>query len=221
MDAVIELKKKLTEQGLKGLALDIDQTLADTRPHWMDHLMRFHTPENMTREQLEEHKFLEHVPAWQTEEAKEFIAKTMESNEFNETIPLLHESSVMVQKLNAIMPIVAYISARPDSVLHGTERWLKRHGFPLAPVILRPGQPGHHGLETKNTWKAAVLRELYPFVQGIVDDHVDLPEALAQVGYKGKVFVYGPQSKEIKPDAYQFPVIVSPSWDHVLDHFQP
>ncbi len=192
MEEMRELKKSLQEQGRTGLALDIDETLSDTGPHWWDHMMKFHVPQGMSYEQLlKEFKFIEDVPEWSTEAAKDHIAKTLESNEFNETIPLLHESNVMVNKLDELIPVVAYITARPDSVRRGTERWLEKHGFPKAPVILRPGKPGYHGLATKNTWKAELLKELYPNVMGIIDDNPGLLDALADIDYQGTVYLYG------------------------------
>src|SRR4030043_1797615 len=107
MEKIIELKNKLKEHGRTGLALDIDETLSDTGPHWWNHMMKFHVPEGLNQKVLlEQYEFIEHVPAWQTEEAKKYITNTLESNEFNETIPLLHESNDMVKKLNAIVPVV-------------------------------------------------------------------------------------------------------------------
>jgi hypothetical protein len=213
------LKVDLQQRGLTGLALDIDETLSDTGPHWWQHMVKFHAPTGLTMEEvLERYQYIERVPAWQSDAAREYMRQGMESNEFQETIPLLHESNTMVAKLNKVVPVVAYITARPEVVRTGTERWLTAHGFPKAPVILRADKLGHDYIATKNQWKAEVLRELYPEVLGIVDDNPGLPDELAKVGYEGKLFVYGSQMQEIKPQDYRFPVIISPTWDHILDH---
>lgn len=219
-EGVLKLKESLKEQGIKGLALDIDETLSDTGPHWWNHMLKFHVPDGLTYEELlEQYEFIEHVPGWQTEEAKKYINNLLESDEFNDTIPLLHESNKMIQKLNAIVPIVAYISARPESIQKATENWLTKNGFPKMPVILRQGNRGIHGLETKNIWKASVLKYLYPEVIGIVDDNPGLAKELEDEKYEGKLLLYGPQTKEINPKDYSFPIIISPDWSHVIDHF--
>src|SRR3989338_6131112 len=135
---VIKLKNELKEKGITGLALDIDETLSDTGPHWWNHMLKFHRPDDLTQEELlEKYDHIEAVPGWDTKEAVKYINDTLESNEFSETIPLLHESNKMVVELNKIVPIVAYVTARPESVKEGTERWFLNHKFPKAPLILR------------------------------------------------------------------------------------
>ena len=219
-EAVLKLKEELKENGMSGLALDIDETLSDTGPHWWNHMLKFHVPGNLTHQELlEKYGFIEYVPDWQTEEAREYIGKALESNGFNEAIPLLHESNKMVQKLKTIVPIVVYITARLESVRQGTKNWLAKHEFPKAPIILRPGKLGIHGLETKNAWKAGVLKYLYPEVIGIVDDNPGLAQELSNEKYEGKLFLYGPQVKKIDPKDYPFQVILSPDWNHVIEHF--
>lgn len=200
-ESVIQLKENLKKAGIRGIALDIDETLSDTGPHWWNHMLKFH------------------VPGWQTEEAKKHISDALDSDEFNEAIALLHESNVMVNKLIKIVPVVAYITARPDNVRKGTENWLAKHGFPKAPVILRPTTSSMKGLETKNTWKAGVLKYLYPEIIGIVDDNAGLPSELAKENYEGKLFLYGLQTKEVNPKDYSFQIILSPDWNHVIDYF--
>lgn len=221
MDEYIsKIKKNLKEQGIKGLALDIDETLSDTGPYWWDHMLKFHVPENLTYQELwEKYEFIEHVPSWQTEEAKKYINNALDSNEFNENIPLLHESNKMVQKLNETIPIVAYITARPENVREGTENWLIKHEFPKAPVILRPIKASFRGLETKNSWKASILKFLYSEIIGIIDDNSGLAPELLKERYKGKLFLYGPQTKEINPKDYPFTVIISPDWNYIIEHF--
>lgn len=212
-----QLKYKLIKQGIKGLALDIDETLSDTEPHWWNHMYKFITPRSATREELQKrHKYIEHVPDWQSDEARTYINDTLISSNFHETMPLLHESNTMVSKLNQLVPVVGYITARPTEVRGATENWLKKQGFPVAELIMRSGLD----LETKNEWKAEVLAELYPEIIGIVDDNPDLANALEKLNYKGKLFLYGKQRQEIDPSKYSFEVIVSPSWDHVINHFQ-
>lgn len=219
-ESVIKLKESLKRAGIQGIALDIDETLSDTGPHWWNLMLKFRAPEGLTyQEFLDKYEFIEHVPIWKTEEAKKHIHDAWNSDEFNEAIPLLHESNKMVHELKIKIPITAYITARPDNVRQGTENWLSKHEFPKAPVILRPVKSGLADLETKNHWKAGVLKYLYPEVIGIVDDNPGLPDELLKEKYEGKLFLYGPQTKEINPKDYSFPVILSPDWNHVIDYF--
>jgi len=220
-ESVMKLKESLKKQGLKGLTLDIDETLADTSPHWWNHMLKFHKPDSdlTIQELVEKYQYIEHVPGWHTEEARNHIKNALDSDEFNEAVPLLHESNKMVEKLQKIVPIVAYITARPEKVRKGTENWLIKHGFPKAPIILRPTESSIQDLETKNHWKAGVLKHLYPEVIGIVDDNSGLPPELLKEKYEGKLFLYGERTKEINTKDYSFPVIISPDWNHVIDHF--
>lgn len=219
-ESVIQLKKDLKKAGIRGIALDIDETLSDTGPHWWNHMIKFHNPEGLTfQEFLNKYEKIEYVPGWQTEEARKYIGDALDSDEFNEAIALLHESNVMVNKLTKIVPVVAYITARPENIRKGTENWLTKHGFPKAPVILRPTTYSMKDLETKNSWKAGVLKYLYPEIIGIVDDNAGLPSELAKENYEGKLFLYGPQTRQINSKDYSFQVILSPDWSHVIDHF--
>ena len=63
---------------------------------------------------------------------------------------------------------------------------MKKHNFPLAPVICRPNELAH---DKGNEWKAKILEELYPKVLGIIDDNAKLLQFL-NPGYQGKVFMY-------------------------------
>lgn len=219
-ESVIQLKDNLKKAGIRGIALDIDETLSDTGPHWWNHMIKFHKPDGLTfQEFLNKYEKIEYVPGWQTEEARKHIGDALDSDEFNEAIPLLHESNVMVNKLVNMVPIIAYITARPINVWKGTENWLAKHGFLKAPVILRPTTSSMNDLETKNSWKAGVLKYLYPEIIGIVDDNMGLLSELVKENYEGKLFLYGPQTREINPKDYSFQVILSPDWNHVIDYF--
>ena len=219
MDEAMKLKSKLKEQGIQGLALDIDETLSDSHPVWFEHLYKFYAPKNMTREEAMEKYFdsIDHFPEWKTEEANAHIRTALHSNEFNENIPLLAESNKMIRELNKIIPVVAYITVRFNTVRTATERWLKTHGFPEKDLVMNsPDVP----FESSTGWKASILKALYPEVIGIVDDNKKLPNELAKLDYKGKVFLYGRQTKQLNPADYKFELIISPTWDHVLDHFK-
>jgi len=207
-----ELKNNLAVEKICGIALDIDDVLSHTDSHWIEKMRtRFGTPEDLTAEEIRDryHGRFENIPSWSTPEALAVIDEFLHSNEFQETIPLIEHSDHAVKKINDIIPIVAYITARPISVYEGTRRWLERHAFPPAPLVFRPLDIHH---EKKNLWKAELLRDLYPQVVGIVDDHPELPKQLKHIGYKGKLYLYdsGQHGKEYDG------VARCRSWEEVL-----
>lgn len=213
---VAKFKDDLKTQGLKGLALDIDETLSDTNTHWVEHMFQFHVPENMTKEDvIGKYKFVEKVPEWQTEETSKHIEEMIHSNEFNESVPLIKGADKFVNEIHKIIPIVAYITARPETVVEGTLKWLKKHGFPEAELIVRSKYISleNFNLE-KNRWKAGVLRDLFPEVVGIVDDNVLLAHELEKLNYEGTLYLYGSQVEAFDDKKG---VVVCPAWPDVLD----
>ncbi len=194
---------------LQGLALDIDETLSKTNIFWIESLSElFGNPENLTPKELAaKYRYTQNVPYWQSQEALDWMESARNSNNFQEQIPLIEDAHHTVQKINTIIPIIAYLTARPISVADGTQRWLDRHGFPKAQLITRPNEvPSSDG----NLWKAKVLQDMYPDVIGIVDDNSLLVDNLSS-DYKGVVFLYDNiqhQRKDIK-------VIPCEHWDDV------
>lgn len=171
-----------------GLAVDIDETLSWTIGYWIEEMqIKFGNPENLTiREMIEKYRYTQNVPYWQHEEALQWVDEKINSNETQESLPLIEGSSAYLNRINQIIPIVAYITIRPKRVIDGTKNWLAKHNFPSAPVICRPNELVH---SNGNEWKAKVLKELYPKVQGIIDDNAKLLQFLSP-DYKGRVFMY-------------------------------
>ncbi len=58
--------------------------------------------------------------------------------------------------------IAVYVTIRPLGVAPGTQEYLASHGFPSAPIILRPDDIAH---SDGNKWKAEVLHMLYPKIR--------------------------------------------------------
>ena len=211
-----QLKNKLKDLNIKGLALDIDETLSDTGPHWFEHMLNFHNPEKMSKEEvMEQYQFIEDVPHWKTEEATKHMEETLHSNDFNEAIPLIEGADKAVQEINEIIPIIAYITARPGTVRQGTLTWLKKHHFPEADLITRGVDiPLEEFNLNKNKWKAEILCELFPEIIGIVDDNPVLAHQLEKLGYKGTLYLYGKESSEFKNKEG---ILVCPTWRDVVD----
>ena len=217
-EKVVKLKNDLKNRGIKGLALDIDETLSDSNTHWFEHMFKFHKPENFTVDEIiEKYQIIEHVPEpkWQTEEAYEYLNQALHSNKFNEEIPLITDADSIVRKLNKEIPIVAYITARPETIITGTKKWLHKHKFPEAEVVTQSSEvkASKDHFILRNSWKSLVLDYLYPEVMGIVDDNVGLAYELKKIGYKGTQYLYGTNTDEFK--GYKN-VIVCPTWQDVL-----
>jgi hypothetical protein len=185
---ITALKMRLKKAEVKGLALDIDETLSFTFGLMFDRLVeKFGNPENLTaREIFQKYRHTDNVPYWQHDEAKKILREIVNSNEIQKELPLIENANEVVQEINKIIPVVAYITVRPQSIIHGTKFWLKKHGFPEATVIAKP-----NNIDRKigSKWKARVLKYLYPEVVGIVDDSVSLVKFLGK-DYKGVVYLY-------------------------------
>jgi hypothetical protein len=185
---LVALKKKLKLAGIKGLALDIDETLSFTIGYMIEELIKkLGNPENLTAHQIaRKYRHTDEIPYWQNADAREIMNKIICSNKIQKELPLIENSNEIVQKINKIIPIVAYITVRPGTVLDGTRFWLKKHGFPKTEVITKPNNiPRRKG----NEWKAKVLEYLYPQVTGIVDDNPGLTTFFGKK-YKGTIYLY-------------------------------
>jgi hypothetical protein len=179
---------KLPKITREGIALDIDETLSDTISYWVFEMQRkFGNPENLSvKEMIVKYRYAQNVPYWQTSEAMSWAEDQRNSNELQTKLQLIKDADAYVKKINKIIPIVAYISIRPDTVIGGTQAWLDKHGFPKAPVICRPKDiPTERGSE----WKARVLEKLYPKVRGIIDDNSSVLKFINK-DYKGTIFLY-------------------------------
>lgn len=186
---VIQLKKKLKNLGITGLALDIDETLSFTIGFLIEELIKkLGNPENLTvKEIAEKYRHTDNIPYWQNDEAEEILNKINDSAESFKELPLIENSNKTVLEINKIIPIVSYITVRRTSAFESTKFWLKKHSFPKATIITRPNNLSRRD---GNKWKAKVLEYLYPQVVGIVDDNTGLSPFFSKK-YKGIVYVYG------------------------------
>jgi hypothetical protein len=185
---ILELKKSLKQKNINGIALDIDETIAWTAGHWMEKLQNlFGNPENLTpKEMVTKYRYTYHVPYWQTDEIKQWMKEAIVSNEAIKDAALIENSNQIVNKINRIIPVVCYVTVRPQVVFEGTKKWLEKHAFPKAPIIMRPDK-----IEFINgyKWKAETICALYPELIGIIDDNPKLPDNLPN-SYKGTIYLY-------------------------------
>lgn len=195
-----------------GLAVDIDETLSNTVSYYVEQLQKkFGNPENLSVEEIvKKYKFAQNVPYWQTEEALGLIDKMRQDDTIQEHLYLIENSNKTLQEINKIIPIVVYLTARPEKISNGTEKFLKKHNFPEAKVIYRPESiPHQEGV----TWKARTLEELYPGVIGIIDDNLNFIKKISDE-YKGVIFLYNKEYNEER----NLNVIPCKTWQDVLEN---
>lgn len=211
---IVALKKRLQKDKIHGLALDIDETLSFTIGHMVEKLMEgLGNPENLTIEEIvKKYKHTDKISYWQGEKAEEILENIRNSNEIQGNLPLIDNSGDTVDKINKIIPIMAYITVRPKIILKGTKLWLQKNNFPEASVITKPNKILR---KDGNEWKAKVLEYLYPEILGIVDDNPDLAKYLSK-NYKGTVFLYN--NTEILNKNIR--VISCKDWNTVLQNIE-
>ncbi|MEK6958819.1 MAG: hypothetical protein AABW59_02120 [archaeon] len=191
-----------------GLAVDIDETLSWTIGYWVQEMQKkFGNPENLTiHELIKKYRYTQNVPYWQSKEARDWMEHHRNSDEVQEVLPLIEGSPTFLNKINEIIPISAYLTIRPQIVVNGTQKWLKKHNFPNAPVISRPKEVL---MADGNKWKAKVLQENFPKIKGIIDDNPNLVNLISS-DYKGLIFLYDHEPVESKLN-----VIACKDWKEV------
>ena len=193
-----------------SLAVDIDETLAWTIGYWTEKMMeKFGNPENLTvKEIIEKYRYTQNVPYWQTDEAKQWIQDKIHSDDLQKELPLIEGSNTYLEKIRVIIPIAAYLTVGPESVINGTQTWLEKHSFPRAPIIcLPPDVERGDG----NKWKAEILQKHYPDILGMIDDNVLLLDFL-DAKYPGIIFLYDHHTVESNLN-----VITCKNWGEVYE----
>jgi len=185
---VYELKTNLQKQSIRRIALDNDETLTFTLKNWFARIAkRFGNPENLPIEALiKKYRYIQNVPYWHTPEIFDWVVANVYDDKLQEELEVIGEANKYVPQLHKTKNVVAYISNRPIEVAKGTKTWLIKHGFPQAPLILRPSYI-HYTMS--HQWKAAVLDYLYPEIEAYVDDNFEVLEYLPDT-YQGHIFLY-------------------------------
>ena len=186
------------------LAVDIDDTLAQTNLFWArHHLQVYGSPEGLSAEDtIERYKFVKSVPYWQIDDAYNWVEAHIHSNEAKLEIPVIEEYIEVMRDI----PVACYLTNRPGNTIDGTRRWLEKYGFPDREIIASNG-----GLR----WKAQKLEDMFPEVSGIIDDNIYLSQHLKSE-YGGTIFLYS-NSKQTNST---LDVILCPTWVDVEKEVQ-
>eukprot|EP00457_Paulinella_chromatophora_P001534 gb/GEZN01001536.1/.p1 GENE.gb/GEZN01001536.1/~~gb/GEZN01001536.1/.p1 ORF type:complete len:933 (-),score=99.74 gb/GEZN01001536.1/:190-2667(-) len=184
-----DFRSLLCRKGDRGLVLDIDETLAATNMAWFARLTElFGNPEGSSVDELvRKYHLAQNVPFWQSREALDWMDRSRSSAEAQDGLPLIPGAKEGVRALMQIVPVVGYLTVRPDSTNKNTLAWLKACGFPELPLVAKPEEVS---FADGNKWKASILHTLWPEVWGIVDDNPKVPTFAGGL-YRGRIFLFG------------------------------
>lgn len=208
---IIRLKSKLKQKRLRGIGLDIDDTLARSGDQWIIGVQkRFGNPENLSVEEVKKkYRYSYNAPYWTGQSVSNWEKSTRHDNQWHLELPLIKNANHVVNQIHQIVPIVVYLTARPKSILPATRVWLKKYGFPPAEIVYRPKEVK---LPLSLAWKAKVLEYLYPQVLGMVDDHPQLAKDLSK-NYPGTLYLYDYHDEAPRGDIN---IIPCKNWNEVL-----
>ncbi|MFH0701028.1 MAG: hypothetical protein V2A62_01170 [Candidatus Woesearchaeota archaeon] len=182
-----------------GWAIDLDETLAKTNLFWTKHHLRaYGSPEGLNAEEIiKKYRFVKEVPYWKIKEAEQWVDAHIDSNEAKLEIPVIEEAIVVMREI----PVACYLTNRTENTIDGTRRWLKRYGFPEREILA-----SNNGME----WKARRLEEMFPQVNGIIDDNEELLLHL-NPKYMGRILLYS----HSEPIRSGLNLIICPTWEEV------
>ncbi|HEX9804882.1 MAG TPA: hypothetical protein VGA67_04315 [Candidatus Dojkabacteria bacterium] len=191
------------------LAVDIDDTIADTRRIWFELFHEKYGHEKSVDELIPLYRQAEYVPEWNMANPEEWAEKLILSDDFNLNIKPRTDALEFISKVNEIMPIRAYVTGRPQRVKSVTEKWIKENLFPDAELILRPDDIDHY---KRNKWKAEFIESKFPDISAIIDDEIGLAKSIS-ADYPGKVYLFDYN----KGDLASSNVVEVPDWQHFFD----
>lgn len=204
-EELLSFKADLKQNGDSGVALDIDGTLSWTGGFLMSRMQQlFGNDEGLSvTELIAKYKYSSQVPypGWKSPEGRAWLARACSHDATQTEIsPIDGASEGVNAMIQAGVRVVAYMTARPRSVLNGTKQWLRAHGFPDLPVLCKPDSVSH---ADANLWKGLGLGMTWPEVRGIVDDNPAVLAALPQ-DYLGSLTLIGHPSIPggMRPDVF-------------------
>ncbi len=162
---------------MKGLIVDIDDTLSKTTKYWIEVFQQnFGNEEGLSIDDMyRKYHYVQNVPYWNGPEVSQLIHKYIHSNYFQLKLPLIDNANYYLTLLSKEVPIICYLTKRPEIVRSGTSTWLIKHNFPKAPLIMKPTElPDNQG----NQWKSDFIQDYRNQEIGIIDDDKNLVELL-------------------------------------------
>lgn len=211
---VENLKRLLSQNGPAGLAVDIDDTLSVTGPSWYQALINIGGHPGLTYlEIVKQYGMFHLVPGWKDNPGTvAWMERAQYDPEGYTRLLPVEDAQSMLTALAEIMPLQAYVTMRPISVLDATRAWLQQHGFPELPILSRPADVSH---ERMHGWKGRALHTLWPRVCGIIDDDPRLIRQLPD-DYPGTFYLFGEREHEPRPGIR---VVPCKTWRQVYQLF--
>ncbi len=196
---------------LSGIALDIDDTLSWTCREWVEYLhTEFGNPENLTpQEFVDKYRLIQRAPYFARDDVLVRVREMCFDPAFHDSVAVVEDALPALKKIEKVILIGVYLTARPESMRKSTQQWLDKHSFPKAELIMCPDE---QPFGTASEWKAQVLNGLYPDVIGIIDDNPVLLTHLAQ-DYQGAIFIYNHDASEVHHPC----AIVCSDWSDVVE----
>ena len=213
MHAYIQaLKANLKKNKIRGIALDIDDTLAVSGDYWIIGLQEnFGNPENLSIDEIKEkYRYSYNAPYWNNPAVRNWEKTTRYDHNWHLKLPLIKNANHIVEEINKIVPIAIYLTARPKSIMPATKEWLEKYNFPKAPILYRPKDVK---LPLSLAWKAKVLEYLYPQIVAMVDDHPQLAKDLSSK-YPGTLYLYDYHDQAPRSDIN---IVPCKSWQEILE----
>lgn len=172
------------------LAVDIDDTLADTARHTFALAKKTFNHELTVEELLFRYDQPGDVPEWQTSEVAEWLEKHLGSAEYLSTMPLVPAAQSVLSSLSKNFILCCYITSRQHYMKEMTINWLAHHNLPQSTVITR----GYY-VKEKN-WKIIELKKRFESPQYLIDDSLgSIPNELL-THHNGSLLWFNPQGRK-------------------------
>lgn len=212
------LKQSFEAKGIRGVAVDIDDTLSATNLQWARQLLfTLGNPEALTPEQIiSKYEYVRNVPYWPKERIEHFVQECFADETSLLGYPVLEGALPGIYEVQEVTPLLAYVTTRPDSMVDVTKAWLKRSSFPDADVVCLPHADllQWSGIKSAMEWKAMLLEYLYPHISGIIDDNEEFIHHLSP-SYRGSVCLL--HRSPLIPLRTDLALYSCPTWHDVAD----
>ncbi len=185
---------KTLNQAPSGIAVDIDETIANTVELLMQEMQqRFGNPEGRSAQELVQlHQKAGRVPypEWQTPEAKTWLKEAVHSEDVHRRAPEITGARETLTRLHEKGLLSCYLTVRDSSLTNVTKEWLELNGFPILDIITKPDYvKNRHG----DAWKALELHQNHPHITGIIDNSASVMTNLPG-NYAGQAYHFGAEA---------------------------
>lgn len=124
----------MSQRSGKGVVLDIDGVLADSYTPLKEYVCRELGISPDEVEDKDAWDFYTYFPEHHQKQAQQLIDKAFWKNEaqvYTNSLPL--EGA---QRIARLLPVVGYVTRRPETAFKDTLAWLDEHDFPKQPLLL-------------------------------------------------------------------------------------